>query len=155
MIFSFWTYSYIPFLVSLFMWVSTIQLGLQTLLRFGTLKMYSTAVCLQVPVFSLTDILRYKPVVVLEGACLSLTWIPLMWGEVIVQMRLMQIAFDFVSAAEVAYYSYLYAIVNERNYRRVTSYDRSADFTWTLLACSLAHVPISTGAATYLTLNQV
>uniref|UniRef100_A0A0K0DKZ8 Secreted protein n=1 Tax=Angiostrongylus cantonensis TaxID=6313 RepID=A0A0K0DKZ8_ANGCA len=28
-----------------------------------------------VPVFSLTDILRYKPVVVLVGACLSLTWI--------------------------------------------------------------------------------
>ncbi|KAE9413789.1 hypothetical protein Angca_010075, partial [Angiostrongylus cantonensis] len=108
-----------------------------------------------VPVFFLTDILRYKPVIVLEGMCLSLTWILLVWGEGIVQMRLMQITFGFASAAEVAYYSYLYAIVNEKNYLRVTSYVRSAALTGKLLAYSLAQVLISTRTATYLTLNQI
>ncbi|VDM55476.1 unnamed protein product [Angiostrongylus costaricensis] len=58
--------------------------------------MYSTTVCLQAPVFSLTDI-RYKPVVVLVDACLSLTWILFVWGEDIVQMRLMQLTFDIIS----------------------------------------------------------
>ncbi|VDM58807.1 unnamed protein product [Angiostrongylus costaricensis] len=108
-----------------------------------------------VPVFFLTDILRYKPVIVLEGTCLSLTWILLVWGKGIVEMRLMQIAFGFASAAEVAYYSYLYAIVNEKNYRRVTSFVRSAALTGKLLAYSLAQVLISTRTATYLTLNQI
>ncbi|VDM60470.1 unnamed protein product [Angiostrongylus costaricensis] len=58
-----------------------------------------------VPVFSPTDILRYKPVVVLVDRCVSLTWILFMWGEDIVQMRLMQLTFGFALAAEVAYYS--------------------------------------------------
>ncbi|KAJ1356479.1 Reduced folate carrier [Parelaphostrongylus tenuis] len=108
-----------------------------------------------VPVFFLTDILRYKPVIVLEGACLALTWALLVWGEGITQMRLMQIVFGTASAAEVAYYSYLYAIVNEKNYRRVTSYVRSAALTGKLLAYGLAQVLISTRTATYLTLNQI
>uniref|UniRef100_A0A0K0DKZ7 Secreted protein n=1 Tax=Angiostrongylus cantonensis TaxID=6313 RepID=A0A0K0DKZ7_ANGCA len=69
-------------------------------------------------------------------------------------MRLMQIAFGFSSAVEVAYCSYLCAIVNGRKYRRMESYDRSADRTRTSLPCSLAHVPISPGTATYLTLKQ-
>ncbi|KAE9413944.1 hypothetical protein Angca_006888, partial [Angiostrongylus cantonensis] len=92
-------------------------------------------VLLQVPVLFLPNILRYKPVFVLEGACLSLTRILLVCGEGVVQMRLMQIAI-------VAYYSYLHAILNE-NYRRVT-YVRSAAHTRKLLADSLAQVLIST-----------
>uniref|UniRef100_A0A0K0D2Y4 Uncharacterized protein n=1 Tax=Angiostrongylus cantonensis TaxID=6313 RepID=A0A0K0D2Y4_ANGCA len=46
----------------------------------------------KVPVLFLPNILRYKPVFVLEGACLSLTRILLVCGEGVVQMRLMQIA---------------------------------------------------------------
>ncbi|VDM62373.1 unnamed protein product [Angiostrongylus costaricensis] len=45
---------------------------------------------------------------------------------------------SFASAAEVACYSYLYAIVNERSYRRVASYDRSADLTRKLLASTIS-----------------
>ncbi|VDM55560.1 unnamed protein product [Angiostrongylus costaricensis] len=63
--------------------------------------------------------------------------------------------YGFTSAADVAYYSYLYAIVNERNYRRVTSCDRCADLTRKLLACNLAHLSICPRTATYLTLNQI
>uniref|UniRef100_A0A0K0CZS0 Transmembrane protein 135 n=1 Tax=Angiostrongylus cantonensis TaxID=6313 RepID=A0A0K0CZS0_ANGCA len=93
-----------------------------------------------VPVFSLTDTLRYKPVIMLVGPCLSLTWILLERGEGIVQMRLMQIA---SGALTLLNYPYLYAIVNERNYRRVTSYDRSADLTRKLLLDLCPHFPLN------------
>ncbi|KAK6033436.1 reduced folate carrier [Ostertagia ostertagi] len=103
-IFPFWTYSYMFFLV---------------------------------PVFILTDLLRYKPIIVLEGACLSITWALLVWGEGVRQMQLMQIFFgensSLASAAEVAYYSYMYAVVEEEHYRKVTSYIRSAALVGKLL----------------------
>ncbi|KJH41527.1 reduced folate carrier [Dictyocaulus viviparus] len=108
-----------------------------------------------IPVFFLTDILRYKPVIVLEGACLSLTWILLVWGKGILEMQLMQIIFGIASAAEIAYYSYVYAVVDEEKYRRVSSYVRSATLTGKLLAYGLAQVLISTGTSSYLTLNQI
>ncbi|KAK6048885.1 hypothetical protein COOONC_13611 [Cooperia oncophora] len=65
-IFPFWTYSYMFFLV---------------------------------PIFILTDLLRYKPIIVLEGACLSITWALLVWGQGVRQMQLMQIFFGELTFA--------------------------------------------------------
>ncbi|KAK6760220.1 hypothetical protein RB195_021638 [Necator americanus] len=108
-----------------------------------------------VPIFFLTDIFRYKPIIVLEGACLSLTWILLVWGEGVRQMQLMQICFGLASAAEIAYYSYLYAVVDEKKYRRVTSYIRSAALVGKLFAFGLAQILVSTQTGSYLLLNQI
>ncbi|KHJ99544.1 reduced folate carrier [Oesophagostomum dentatum] len=121
-VFPYWTYSYMIFLV---------------------------------PIFILTDILRYKPIIALEGACLSITWALLVWGQGIFQMQLMQIAFGLASAAEIAYYSYLYAIVDEKNYKRVTSYIRSAALVGKLLSYGLAQILVSTKVGSYLFLNQI
>ncbi|KHJ83955.1 hypothetical protein OESDEN_16337, partial [Oesophagostomum dentatum] len=82
----------------------------------------------QVPIFILTDILRYKPIIALEG---------------------------LASAAEIAYYSYLYAIVDEKNYKRVTSYIRSAALVGKLLSYGLAQILVSTKVGSYLFLNQI
>ncbi|RCN34982.1 reduced folate carrier [Ancylostoma caninum] len=108
-----------------------------------------------VPIFFLTDILRYKPIVVLEGACLCCTWALLVWGEGVRQMQLMQICFGLASASEIAYYSYMYAIVDEKNYRRVTSYIRSAALVGKLFAFALAQFLVSTETGSYLLLNQI
>lgn len=121
-IFPFWTYSYMVFLI---------------------------------PVFILTDILLYKPIIVLEGLCLVITWTLLVWGEGVRQMQLMQIFFGLASAAEVAYYSYLYAVVKEKDYRKVTSYIRSAALLGKLLGYAFAQLLVSTNLGSYLLLNQI
>ncbi|WKY15533.1 hypothetical protein Q1695_000763 [Nippostrongylus brasiliensis] len=110
---------------------------------------------LLIPAFILTDILRYKPIIVLEGASLCATWALLVWGEGVRQMQLMQICFGLASAAEIAYYSYLYAVVDEVHYRTVTSYIRSAALVGKLLAFALAQFLVSTGLGSYLLLNQI
>ncbi|EFO14690.1 hypothetical protein LOAG_13826 [Loa loa] len=53
---------------------------------------YSYLVAL-IPSFFLTDILRYKPIVIMEAVMLCITWILLIWGKTIWQMQIMQIAF--------------------------------------------------------------
>ncbi|VDM78781.1 unnamed protein product [Strongylus vulgaris] len=121
-IFPFWTYSYMIFLV---------------------------------PIFILTDIFRYKPIIVLEGACLSLTWGLLVWGQGVLQMQIMQISFGLASASEIAYFSYIYAVVDEKEYRRCTSYIRTAALIGKLLAYGIAQILVTTGTGSYLLLNQI
>ncbi|KHJ99543.1 reduced folate carrier [Oesophagostomum dentatum] len=107
------------------------------------------------PVLVLTDILRYKPIIIIEGASLSLTWALLVWGEGVFQMQIMQVVFGLASASEIAYYSYMYAVVDEKKYKRVTSYIRSAALVGKLLAFGVAQTLVSTGTGSYLLLNQI
>ncbi|VDO30156.1 unnamed protein product [Haemonchus placei] len=109
----------------------------------------------QIPIFILTDMLRYKPIIVLEGACLSITWAIIVWGEGVRQMQLMQMFFGVASASKVAYYSYMYAVVDKKHYRKVTSYARSAALVGKLLGFGLAQTLISTGIGSYLLLNEI
>ncbi|PAV64237.1 hypothetical protein WR25_12553 [Diploscapter pachys] len=115
---------------------------------------YSYLVAL-IPVFFLTDILRYKPVIVLEACCLCGTWAFLVWGQGVWEMQLMQIIFGLSSASEIAYYSYMYAIVDEKHYKMVTSYIRSAAMVGKLFAFTLGQILVSTGSGSYLLLNQI
>ncbi|GMT05202.1 hypothetical protein PENTCL1PPCAC_27376, partial [Pristionchus entomophagus] len=108
-----------------------------------------------IPIFFLTDVLRYKPIIILEAATLTGTWALLVWGQGKLQMQFMQIVFGLSSAAEIAYYSYMYAMVDEKNYKRVSSYIRSAAMIGKLIAFSLAQILISTNSGSYLLLNQI
>ncbi|KAK6051557.1 reduced folate carrier [Cooperia oncophora] len=57
-------------------------------------------------------------------------------------MQLMQIFFGLASAAEVAYYSYMYAVVDEQHYRKVTSYIRSAALSRENVRFGLAQISL-------------
>uniref|UniRef100_A0A3Q2NQX8 Solute carrier family 19 member 3 n=1 Tax=Fundulus heteroclitus TaxID=8078 RepID=A0A3Q2NQX8_FUNHE len=78
-----------------------------------------------VPVFLLTDWLRYKPVVVLQGVALFITTALLRWTESVPAMQAMQFCYGVVTASEVAYFSYIYSVVDLERYRKATSYSRS------------------------------
>uniref|UniRef100_A0A914WB31 Uncharacterized protein n=1 Tax=Plectus sambesii TaxID=2011161 RepID=A0A914WB31_9BILA len=115
---------------------------------------YSYLVVL-IPVFFLTDLLRYKPVIVFEALGLIGTWALLLWGVSVFQMQLMQIVFGAASAAEIAYYSYIYGAVDDKHYKRVTSYVRGAALCGKTFAYATAQVLISTKIADYLLLNYI
>lgn len=108
-----------------------------------------------IPMFVLTDILRYKPIVMIEAVGLVATWTLLVFGEGIWQMQIMQVSFGVASAAEIAYYSYIYSIVDRKHHKRATSYIRAAALLGKLLAFGLGQTLISTHASDYLVLNQI
>uniref|UniRef100_A0A7E4ZX56 Thiamine transporter 2 n=1 Tax=Panagrellus redivivus TaxID=6233 RepID=A0A7E4ZX56_PANRE len=109
-----------------------------------------------IPVFFLTDTLRYKPVVILEALSLVGTWSLLVWGSGVNQMKLMQVFFGLASSAEIAYYSYMYAVVDKKHYRKITSYTRTANLIGKFFAFGMAQTLVSmTGSSSYLLLNQI
>lgn len=115
---------------------------------------YSYLVAL-VPSFFLTDILRYKPIVITEAVALCFTWILLIWGKTIWQMQIMQIAFGVASACELGYESYMFLMVDKKYYKLVSSYTRAATLTGRFFAYALAQFLISFNYGSYLLLNQI
>ncbi|XP_066479196.1 thiamine transporter 1-like isoform X4 [Tiliqua scincoides] len=86
---------------------------------------YSYLVLL-LPVFLLTDYLRYKPVILLQGLTLIVTWFMLLYAKELLALQFLEFFYGLVTATEIAYYSYLYSVVDLTLYQKVTSYCRSA-----------------------------
>lgn len=80
---------------------------------------------LLVPIFLATDFLCYKPVLILQATSLVVTYCVLLKENSLITMQLMQFFFGLATASEVAYYSYIYSVVEPERYQRVTSYCRS------------------------------
>ncbi|XP_077466451.1 thiamine transporter 1 [Stigmatopora argus] len=76
------------------------------------------------PVFLATDYLRYKPVLVLQAASFVVTYTMLLKAQGLRAMQLLEFFFGLATASEVAYFSYIYSVVEPAHYRRVTAYCR-------------------------------
>ena len=109
---------------------------------------YSYLVAL-IPVFLLTDLLRYKPVILFEAGAYIVTWIILLFGRKVLDMQFMQFTYGLATATEVAYYSYIYAVVETERYQKVTSYTRSAVLSGRFVSAVLSQVLVSTNAISY------
>ncbi|XP_074520707.1 thiamine transporter 1 [Halichoeres trimaculatus] len=77
------------------------------------------------PIFLITDYLCYKPVLVLQATSLVVTYAMLLKAQGLPAMQLLEFFFGLATASEVAYYSYIYSIVEPSHYQRVTGYCRS------------------------------
>ncbi|KAM9469156.1 thiamine transporter 1 [Clarias gariepinus] len=78
------------------------------------------------PVFLLTDWLRYKPVIMVQCLALFSTNVMLLWLESVGGMQAMQFTYSVVTACEVAYFSYIYSVVDLQYYLKATSFCRAA-----------------------------
>ncbi|XP_032361813.1 thiamine transporter 1 [Etheostoma spectabile] len=77
------------------------------------------------PVFLATDYLCYKPVLVLQATSLVVTYAMLLKTQGMLAMQLLECFFGLATATEVAYYSYIYSVVEPAHYQRVTGICRS------------------------------
>lgn len=77
------------------------------------------------PIFLATDYLRYKPVLVLQATSLVVTYVMLLKAQGLLAMQLLEFFFGLATASDVAYYSYIYSVVEPARYQRVTSFCRS------------------------------
>uniref|UniRef100_A0A2S2R7N8 Thiamine transporter 2 n=1 Tax=Sipha flava TaxID=143950 RepID=A0A2S2R7N8_9HEMI len=78
-------------------------------------------------VFLITDYLRYKPVLVLDGLCGILTYCSILGHPSLLRMQIGQLFYGFFFSSEVAYFGYLYAMTEDkRYYQRITGQARAA-----------------------------
>nr|XP_055053027.1 thiamine transporter 2 isoform X2 [Misgurnus anguillicaudatus]XP_055053028.1 thiamine transporter 2 isoform X2 [Misgurnus anguillicaudatus]XP_055053029.1 thiamine transporter 2 isoform X2 [Misgurnus anguillicaudatus] len=102
-----------------------------------------------VPVFLLTDWLRYKPVVVFQCSALFVTTAMLLWVNGVLEMQAMQFMYSVVTACDVAYFSYIYSMVELKHYLKATSYSRTAQLLGYTVGSVLGQVLVSLELLSY------
>ncbi|CAJ1065699.1 LOW QUALITY PROTEIN: thiamine transporter 1 [Xyrichtys novacula] len=102
-----------------------------------------------VPVFLLTDWLRYKPVVVFQCVTLFITTAMILWTRTVPALQAMQFFYGVVTASEVAYFSYIYSVVDLKRYRKATSYCRSVQLLGYTVGSVLGQLFVSFNLMSY------
>ncbi|XP_017012794.2 thiamine transporter 2 [Drosophila takahashii] len=123
----------------------------QDVYPFGT---YSVLAQLVV-VFLITDLVRYKPVIVLSALAGITLFSLLIWTETLRMLQVAQLFFGTFTAAEVAYYTYMYAKVSKEQYQIVTGHTRAAILSGKFLGGLLAQILVSTDSMSYRQLHFI
>ncbi|KAM6396580.1 reduced folate transporter [Pluvialis apricaria] len=108
-----------------------------------------------VPIFLITDYLRYKPVLVLQSLSHISIWLLLLLGTSVLAMQLMEFFYGITMAARIAYSSYIFSLVAPSRYQRMASYSRSAVLLGVFTSSVLGQLCITLGGVSFLTLNYV
>ncbi|XP_039612292.1 reduced folate transporter [Polypterus senegalus] len=108
-----------------------------------------------VPVFLLTDFLRYKPVLILQSLSHISIWLILLFGTNLLEMQFMEFFYGITMAARVAYSSYIFSLVTPSLYQRVASYSRSSVLMGVFISSVLGQMFVSIGEFTYITLSKI
>uniref|UniRef100_A0A8D0BIF0 Thiamine transporter 1 n=1 Tax=Salvator merianae TaxID=96440 RepID=A0A8D0BIF0_SALMN len=107
------------------------------------------------PVFLATDFLRYKPVILLQGLSLILTWFMLLYAEGLLAVQFLEFFYGLVTATEIAYYSYIYSVVDLSLYQKVTSYCRTAALVGYTVGSISGQILVSVARWSLFSLNVV
>ncbi|XP_075763086.1 thiamine transporter 1 isoform X2 [Pelodiscus sinensis] len=107
------------------------------------------------PVFLATDYLRYKPVILLQGLSLIVTWFMLLYAQGLLAIQFLEFFYGLVTATEIAYYSYIYSIVDLNMYQKVTSYCRSATLVGFTVGSICGQVLVSVASWSLFSLNVI
>ncbi|XP_067851843.1 thiamine transporter 2-like [Heptranchias perlo] len=110
---------------------------------------------LLIPVFLFTDYFRYKPIIIAQGVALVINYILLLFADGMTAMLYLQFNNGLVSATEVAYYSYIYSVVNAEHYQKVTSYCRSITLIAYTVGSAMAQLLVSLEVVSYFYLNAI
>ncbi|XP_076017953.1 reduced folate transporter [Genypterus blacodes] len=108
-----------------------------------------------VPAFLLTDFLRYKPVLVVQGLSQVAIWLIMLLGTTLLEMQFMEFFYGMHMACRVAYSSYIFSLVSPDLYQRVASYSRSSVLMGVFTSSVLGQLCMSLGNVSYFTLNAV
>ncbi|XP_029790850.1 thiamine transporter 1 isoform X1 [Suricata suricatta] len=107
------------------------------------------------PVFLATDYLRYKPVILLQGLSLIVTWFMLLYAQGLLAIQFLEFFYGIATATEIAYYSYIYSVVDLDMYQKVTSYCRSATLVGFTVGSILGQILISVAGWSLFSLNAI
>lgn len=115
---------------------------------------YSYMVVL-VPAFLLTDLMRYKPVLIVQGISQVVIWLILLLGTSLLEMQFMEFFYGITMACRVAYSSYIFSLVSPTLYQRVAGYSRSAVLLGVFTSSVLGQLCMSVANVSFYTLNAI
>ncbi|XP_046705869.1 thiamine transporter 1 isoform X2 [Silurus meridionalis] len=107
------------------------------------------------PVFLATDYLRYKPVLLIQAASYIITYAMLVKAQGVLAMQLLEFFFGMATATEIAYYSYIYSVVEPANYQKVTGFCRSVTLLGSAVGSMVGQILVSVGQVSLLTLSII
>ncbi|XP_053160792.1 thiamine transporter 2 isoform X2 [Hemicordylus capensis] len=107
------------------------------------------------PVLLITDYVRYKPVIILQGMSFIITWLLLLFAYGVMAMQLVEFFYGMATATEVAYYAYIYSVVSAEHYQKVTGYCRSITLVATTVGSLLGQLLVSFAHVSYFYLNAI
>ncbi|XP_054599386.1 solute carrier family 19 member 3b [Nothobranchius furzeri] len=107
------------------------------------------------PVFLLTDFLRYKPLIIVQGLFLISNYVLLCFAPGLPAMTFLQVNYAVATSTEVAYFSYIYSVIPLENYQKATGYIRSATLAGYTFGASLGQMLISLAGMDYFFINAV
>lgn len=108
-----------------------------------------------VPAFLLTDLLRYKPVLIIQGVSQVAIWLILLLGTSLLEMQFMEFFYGITMACRVAYSSYIFSLVSPVFYQRVAGYSRSSVLLGVFTSSVLGQLCMSLGNISFYTLNAI
>lgn len=82
-------------------------------------------------------------------------WSLLLWTTSIEALYLVQVCYGFFMAAEIAYYTYMYAKVEKEKYQKVTGHARASLLSGRFIASVLAQILVSFDLWDYRQLNYI
>ncbi|KAH8319065.1 hypothetical protein KR067_006740 [Drosophila pandora] len=123
----------------------------QEVYPFGTYAVLAQLVI----VFLITDLVRYKPVIVLSAVAGIVLFSLLIWSRTLRWLQVAQVFFGTFTAAEVAYYTYIYAKVDKKRYQIVTGHTRAAILSGKFLGGVLAQILVSTDSMDFRELHYI
>ncbi|XP_070688399.1 thiamine transporter 2-like [Pempheris klunzingeri] len=115
---------------------------------------YSSLVLL-LPVLLVTDLLRYKPVIILQGCMYVTAFLLILVGSGVHSAQLAFFSYSIATAADVAYFSYIYSVVQPSYYQRVTGYVMGAVLLGYAVGALLAQLLVSLGGVSLYSLAFV
>lgn len=98
---------------------------------------------------------RYKPIIIASAVVGLVLWSLLLWTTTIEALYVVQLCYGFFMAAEVAYYTYMYAKVDKEKYQKVTGHARASLLSGRFLASVLAQFLVSYNVIDLRELNYI
>uniref|UniRef100_A0A0K0EP19 Reduced folate carrier n=1 Tax=Strongyloides stercoralis TaxID=6248 RepID=A0A0K0EP19_STRER len=118
------------------------------------LSAYSYLIFL-IPIFLLTDIFLYKPTMMIEMMGQVTLRYLFIYGLTLFEQQLAYIFYGIASASEIAFFAYIYAILDKEQYQRLTTWTRAATMGGRTTGYIAAQIIILAGIGDYLTLNKI
>ncbi|XP_041920229.1 solute carrier family 19 member 3b [Alosa sapidissima] len=107
------------------------------------------------PVFLLTDFLRYKPLIMLQGAALVSNYCLLCFSDSLAAMTALQVNYAVVTSTEVAYFSSIYCLVPPERYQQATGYLRAAMLIGYTFGATLSQLLVSLVGTSLFHINAI
>ncbi|RZC41219.1 Folate carrier domain containing protein [Asbolus verrucosus] len=128
--------------------------GEQVIKEVYPISTYSNMIWLVI-IFLVTDICRYKPLIVILGLSGMVVFAMLLWTSSLLELQILEVFYGLFLAAEVAYYTYIYAKVDSEHYQKVTSHTRGAILAGRATSGICSQILITTETLNYRELNYI